>query len=147
MALQYGLNNAVDFASSKIVSFASVLSRTAGQPMDKSQLWYPLDGKTGYERAAEYAATTSAYVGQELAVVDVVYEEDGKTVKSTSVKFYGIQDAAGTLKELGAIPVGDNKSVVVSAEGTISLKGVEALVFEREMTSPQAKRKQFSISY
>ena len=133
MALQYGLNNAVDFESSKIVSFASVLSRTAGQPMDKSQLWYPLDGKTGYERACEYAATASAYVGQELAVVDVVYEEDSTTVKSTSVKFYGIQDANGTLKELGAVPVGDESTIEVDSEGRISLKGVSEQVFERDI--------------
>ena len=134
MALQYGLNNAVDFESSKIVSFASVLSRTAGQPMDKSQLWYPLDGKTGYERAQEYAATASAYVGQELAVVNVVYEEDGTTVKSTSVKFYGIQDANGTLKELGAVPVGDESTIIVDEEtGKISLKGIAGLTFERDV--------------
>lgn len=133
MALQYGLNNAVDFESSKIVSFASVLSRTAGQPMDKSQLWYPLNGKTGYERACEYAATASAYVGQELAVVDVVYEEDGTTVKSTSVKFYGIQDAEGTLKELGAVPVGDESTIEVDGDGKISLKGVSEQIFERDI--------------
>lgn len=123
MALQYGLNNAVDFESSKIVSFASVLSRTAGQPMDKSQLWYPLDGKTGLERAQEYAKTASAYVGQELAVIDVVYDSDETTVKSTSVKFYGIQDAEGTLKELGAAVLGDNASIAVAEDGKIGLYG------------------------
>ena len=133
MALNYGINNAVDFDSSKIMMFASIYSRTMGQPMDKTQLWYPLDGKTGYERACEYAATTSAYVGQELAVVDVVYEEDGTTVRSTSVKFYGIQDANGTLKELGAIPVGDESTIEVDTEGKISLKGVADLTFERDV--------------
>ena len=101
MALQYGLNNAVDFASSKIMMFASVYSRTMGQPMDKTQLWYPLDGKTALARAQEYAASASAYVGQELAVIDVEYEEDGKTVKNTTAKIYVIQDAAGNLQELG----------------------------------------------
>lgn len=101
MALQYGLNNAVDFASSKIMMFASVYSRTMGQPMDKTQLWYPLDGKTALARAQEYAASDSAYVGQELAIVDVEYEEDGKTVKNTTAKIYVIQDAAGNLQELG----------------------------------------------
>lgn len=125
MALQYGLNNATDFASSKLVSFASVLTRTAGQPMDKSQLWYPLDGKTGLERAQEYAASSSAYVGQEIAVIDVTYEEDGTTVKGTSVTFYGIQDAAGTLKELGSKPLGDDASIAVAEDGTVSIYGFE----------------------
>lgn len=101
MALQYGLNNAVDFASSKIMMFASIYSRTMGQPMDKTQLWYPLDGKTAFERAKEYAASTSAYVGQEIAVVDVEYDTDGTTVKNTKAKIYVIQDAAGNLQELG----------------------------------------------
>lgn len=102
MALRYGLNNSVDFASSKLVSFASVLTRTAGQPMDDTQLWYPLDGKTALERAQTYAASKSAFVGQELAVIDVVYEEDGTTVKETKAKIYVIQDEAGNLAELGA---------------------------------------------
>lgn len=136
MALQYGLNNAIDFASSKLVSFASVLTRTAGQPMDKSSLWYPLDGKTGFERAQEYAASSSAYVGQELAVIDVEYEADETTVKTTSVKFYGIQDAQGTLKELGSSVLADNASIAVGEDGKIALYGFgEAL----EGALPQVK--------
>lgn len=136
MALQYGLNNAVDFDSKKLVSFASVLTRTAGQPMDKSQLWYPLDGKTGLQRAQEYAASTSAYVGQEIAVIDVTYEEDGTTIKGTSVTFYGIQDAAGTLKELGSKPLGDDASIAVDENGKIHLYGFATA---GEGTLPQVK--------
>ena len=102
MALQYGLNNAVDFSSDRLMMFASVYNRTLGQPMDKTQLWYPLNGKTALERAKEYAASASAFVGQEIAVVDVTYEEDGKTVKSTKAKIYVIQDAEGNLEELGS---------------------------------------------
>lgn len=151
MAKLYGLNNAVDFAAKNLINFTSIFARSAGQPLDKTAIWYPAyvntedswnvvasddanaTYKTGFERAAQYAATPAAYVGQELAVIDVVYEEDGETVKSTSVKFYGIQDDAGTLKELGAIPVGDESTIVVAADGTISLKGIEALEFERDI--------------
>lgn len=140
MALQYGLNNAVDFESSKIMMFASIYSRTMGQPMDKTQLWYPLDGKSGLERAQEYAASTSAYVGQEIAVVDVTYEEDGTTVKGTSVTFYGIQDAAGTLKELGSKPVGDGKSIDVAADGTVSIHGFGDLTNDQVGYLPRIKK-------
>ena len=149
MAKLYGLNNAVDFAAKNLINFTSIFARSAGQPLDKTAIWYPAhvdaewnvvaadaEGavyKTGYERAAQYAATSAAYVGQELAVIDVTYDEDGTTVASSTVKFYGIQDAAGTLKELGAIPVGDESTITVDEDGKISLKGVDTLTFERDV--------------
>lgn len=143
MAKQYGLNEAVDFAAANLVSFGGSFTRLNGQPIDKSQLWYPIweeveqEGgekvkvfKTGLARAQAYAATNAAYVGQELAIIDVKYSAyaadgvtptEGATVVSTAVTFYGIQDAAGTLKELGAKPLGDNASIAVGADNKITL--------------------------
>lgn len=143
MAKQYGLNEAVDFAAANLVSFGGSFTRLNGQPIDKSQLWYPIweeveqEGgakvkvyKTGLARAQAYAATNAAYVGQELAVIDVkynAYAADGvtptenATVTGTAVTFYGIQDAAGTLKELGAKPLGDDVAISVGADNKITL--------------------------
>lgn len=122
MAKIYGLNAAVDLAANKQIAFNSLFSRGNGQPLDSTQLWYPKDGKTGYERAVEYAKTNAAYVGQELGIVEVTYEEDGTTVKSTAVTFYGVQDANGTLKEIGSVSVGDDLSIEVVDE-KIQIKG------------------------
>lgn len=133
MAKIYGYNDAVDFAAKNLITFNGSFARGAGQPLDKTAVWYPKDGVSGYDRAAAYAATEAAYVGQELAVIDVVYAEDGTTVTGTTVKFYGIQDAAGTLKELGAVPVGDESTIEVDNEGRISLKGISEQVFERDI--------------
>lgn len=149
MAKLYGLDNAVDFAAKNLINFTSIFARSAGQPLDKTAIWYPahvdaewnvvaadVEGavyKTGYERAAQYAATSAAYVGQELAVVSFIYAEDGETVTGTKVTFYGIQDDNGTLKELGAVPVGDETTIEVDTEGKISLKGIADLVFERDV--------------
>lgn len=123
MAKIYGHNEAVDFAAKNLITFGGSFTRSNGQPLDKSSVWYPKDGVSGYDRACEYAASAAAYVGQELAVIDVTYAEDRETVIGTSVKFYGIQDTAGTLKELGAKPVGDNASIVVDATGLVSVFG------------------------
>lgn len=143
MAKQYGLNEAVDFAAANLVSFGGSFTRLNGQPIDKSQLWYPIwetiEGteektyKTGLERARAYAATNAAFVGQELAVIlpeysayadtDKTIPADGATVIGTSVTFYGIQNAAGDLKELGSKPLGDNASIAVSEDGTVTIYG------------------------
>ena len=142
MAKLYGHNDAVDFAAANLVSFGGSFTRLNGQPLDKSSVWYPayvdlsdnwkvvdpakVEGaiyKTGLERATNYAASNAAFVGQELAIIDVTYEEDNTTIKGTSVKFYGIQDATGTLKELGAKPTSDNATISVDAEGLISIFG------------------------
>ena len=151
MAKLYGRNDAVDFAAANLVSFGGSFTRLNGQPIDKSSLWYPAyvdttDNwkvvssdhakavyKTGLERATNYAATNAAYVGQELAVVSFIYAEDGETETGTKVTFYGIQDGTGTLKELGAIPVGDGSTIEVDTEGKISLKGIAGLAFERDV--------------
>lgn len=95
-----------DFQSANLMSFAKSFARLNGQPLDKSEIWYSL------AEAQAYAATDAAYVGQILAVID---SENNKVV------FYGIQDAAGTLKEVGSTPIGDNLSIEI-VDGKVQLK-------------------------
>ena len=79
-----------DFKPANLMSFAKSFARLNGQPLDKSEIWYSL------AEAQAYAATEAAYVGQILAVIDTA---------NAKVAFYGIADAAGTLKEIGAANV------------------------------------------
>lgn len=111
MAKLYG-----NIASSALMTFDKSFARANGQPLDSTEVYYSLAA------AQEYAAGAGAYVGQKIVVI-----EEGV------VTHYSIEDAAGTLKELGSKPVGDESSIVVAENGTISLKGVGALVFERDI--------------
>lgn len=95
-----------DFQSANLMSFAKSFARLNGQPLDKSEIWYSL------AEAQDYAATDAAYVGQILAVIDS---------DNNIVVFYGIQDVAGTLKEVGSAPIGDNLSIEI-VDGAVQLK-------------------------
>lgn len=96
-----------DFQPANLMSFAKSFARLNGQPLDKSEIWYSL------AEAQAYAATDAAYVGQILAVIDS---------ENNNVVFYGIQDAAGLLKEVGSTPVGDNLSIEI-VEGKVQVRG------------------------
>ena len=111
MAKLYG-----EILSSALMTFDKSFARANGQPLDSTEVYYSLAA------AQEYAAGAGAYVGQKIVVV-----ENGV------VTHYGIENEAGALKELGSKPVGDNNSIVVAEDGTISLKGIGTLVFEREL--------------
>ena len=94
-------------------------------PLDNSSVWASL------AEAQNYAKTDPvAYVGQILTVVsDVVVDE--ATVKTATA--YVIDNEAGDLKEVGSSPVGDEKSITVSEDGTISLYGIAGLALTREV--------------
>ena len=111
MAKLYG-----DIASSALMTFDKSFARANGQPLDSTEVYYSLTA------AEEYAAGAGAYVGQKIVVV-----EDGV------VTHYSIEDTIGTLKELGSKPVGDEKSITVAEDGTVSLVGIGTLVFERDI--------------
>lgn len=111
MAKLYG-----EIAAKSLLTLDKSFARANGQPLDASEVYYSL------EAAKTYAAGAQAYIGQKIVVV-----EDGV------VTHYGIEDAAGNLKELGSKPVGDNSTIVVADDGTISLNGVGTLVFERDI--------------
>ena len=92
MAKLYG-----EIASSTLMSFDKSFARLNGQPLDSSEVYYSLDA------AKTYAASAGAYIGQKIVVIE-----------NNVVTHYSIEDAAGTLKELGAKPLSDNKSIEIN---------------------------------
>lgn len=116
MAKQFGKNAAVDFAAANLMSFGKSFSRLNGQPLDKSEIWY---NKAALEA---YALTDAAFVGQKVVYVDV---------DNNKVYHYGIE-LDGTLKEIGTSPVGDEKTIVVAEDGTVSLAGIAGLAFAED---------------
>ncbi len=113
MAKLFGQNAAVDFAAANLMSFGKSFSRLNGQPLDKSEAWYDL------QALRDYALTDAAYVGQKVFFVDV---------ENNTVTHYGIE-IDGSLKELGSSPIGDEKTISIAEDGTISLANIEGLVF------------------
>lgn len=104
------------------MTFGKSFSRGAAFPLEAYEIW------TDYDALVTYAANTDpnkdpSYIGQKVAYVD-------KT--NNKVTHYGIE-IDGTLKELGASPIGDEKSIVIGDNNTISLKGIAGLVFERDI--------------
>lgn len=86
-------------------------------PLDNSSVWASL------AEAQNYAANDPvAYVGQILTVVDNA---------SGVATVYSIQDEAGTLKKVGTSPVGDESTITVAEDGTVSLFGVAGLELSR----------------
>lgn len=104
------------------MTFGKSFSRGAAFPLEAYEIW------TDYDALVAYAANTDpnkdpSYIGQKVAYVDL---------ENNKVTHYGIE-IDGTLKELGASPIGDEKSIVIGENNTISLKGIETLVFERDI--------------
>ena len=101
-------------------------------PLDNSSVWQSL------EAAQNYAKTDPvAYVGQILSVVDytpAVIDDEGTVVTPSQslVNVYYIKDEAGTLVPVGTSPVGDESTITVDADGTVSLYGIEGLALTRE---------------
>lgn len=97
-ALTTGKNN---------MGLSNTIKRDYGIPLDYSSV------QESYEAALEYAKTsTRAYIGQPIAVGDTLY--------------IVTDEAGGYLKAVGTQPKGDNKSIEVSADGTVSIYGFEA---------------------
>ena len=122
MAKLYG-----EIAKSALLTLDKAFSRALGQPLDASEVYYSLDA------AKAYAATPAAYVGQKIVVI-----ENGK------VTHYSVDDAAGTLKEVGVRPTGDGKSITVSAEGVVSILGVASA---DSLTLPRMKEDKSGIEW
>lgn len=111
MAKLYG-----EIAAKALLTLDKSFARANGQPLDASEVYYSL------QAAKDYAATAQAYIGQKIVVVE-----------DNVVTHYSVEDTAGNLKELGSKPVGDEKSITVAEDGTVSLAGIGTLVFEREV--------------
>ena len=102
MAKLYG-----EIAAKALLTLDKSFARANGQPLDASEVYYSL------EDAKTYAAGAQAYIGQKIVVI-----ENGV------VTHYGIEDAVGTLKELGSKPVGDGTTISIAQDGTISLANI-----------------------
>lgn len=123
---KYNLNK---YTSADGLGFPLNFRRGNPNPLDNSSVWASL------EAAQTYAASDPvAYVGQILTVVDNT--EGIATV-------YSIQDEAGTLKKVGTSPVGDESTITVAEDGTISLFGVAGL----ELTRTEADGSTTKIKY
>ena len=122
MAKLYG-----EIAKSALLTLDKSFSRALGQPLDASEVYYSL------EAAQTYAATPAAYVGQKIVVI-----ENGK------VTHYSVEDAAGTLKEVGVKPIGDNKSITVSEAGIVSILGADTA---DSLTLPRMKEDKSGVEW
>ena len=123
---KYNLNK---YTSADGLGFPLNFRRGNPNPLDNSSVWASL------ESAQAYAANDPvAYVGQILTIVDNT--EGIATV-------YSIQDEAGTLKKVGTSPVGDESTITVAEDGTVSLFGVAGL----ELTRIEADGSTTKIKY
>ena len=98
MAKLYG-----EIAAKALLTLDKSFARANGQPLDASEVYYSL------AEAKAYAATAQAYIGQKIVVIE-----------NDVVTHYSVEDTAGNLKELGAKPIGDEKSIEVSS-GVIAI--------------------------
>lgn len=94
-------------------------------PLDNSSVWKSL------AEAENYAKTSPiAYVGQILTVVSQTSIDE---LIITTATAYVIDNEAGDLKEVGSSPVGDEKSITVADDGTVSLYGISGLALTRDV--------------
>lgn len=117
------------YTSADGLGFPLNFRRGNPNPLDNSSVWASL------EAAQNYAQTDPvAYVGQILTVVDNA---------GGVATVYAIQDEAGTLKKVGTSPVGDESTITVAEDGTVSLYGVAGL----ELTRTEADGSTTKINY
>lgn len=103
-------NNYTDIlalANKNNMGLSNTIKRDYGIPLDYSSV------QETYEAALDYAQnSTLAYIGQPISVGDTLY--------------IVTDEASGFLKAVGTKPTGDNKSISVSEDGTISMFGFKA---------------------
>ena len=124
--------NLTNYTAADGLGFPKNFRRGNPNPLDNSSVWQSLAA------AQNYAQTDpTAYVGQILSVVNytpAVLDEEGTVVipSASTVDVYYIKDEAGTLEQVGKSSVGDESTITIAEDGTISLFGIEGLALERE---------------
>ena len=101
---------AINVDISKITGINQVgnsYQRKSAVPLDYYSLF-----NTKAEAEAYAASNPVSYVGQVISYID-----------NNEVKVCVIENANGDLKEVGTAPVGDDKTIEVSAEGAVALLG------------------------
>ena len=89
------------------MALPSSIKRGNPAPLDVSEIWF------SYEEMAAYAATNAtAYVGQQMSLVDEV---------NNTATAYIILNAAGDLQEIGAGVLTDDLTVELNPEGELAL--------------------------
>lgn len=103
-------NNYTDIlalANKNNMGLSNTIKRDYGIPLDYSSV------QESYEAALAYAKdSTLAYIGQPISVGDALY--------------IVTDEANGYLKAVGTKPSGDDKSIVVAEDGTVSIYGFTA---------------------
>lgn len=126
---KYNLDNYLDKDG---LGFPLNFRRGNPNPLDNSSVWNSLDA------AKNYAQTDpTAYVGQILSVVNYTAAETDDegaivTPSQSTVEVYYIKDEAGNLEPVGTSPVGDEGTIAVAEDGTVSLYGIAGLELTRE---------------
>lgn len=107
------------------IGFPLNFRRGNGHPLDQSELY------DSYEAAVEYATNDPvAYVGQVITVLEFSASDTERTTPIAAT-VYSIQDEAGTLKKVGTSPIGDESTITVDENGTVSLYGISGLELTR----------------
>lgn len=109
--------NLANYTSADGLGFPLNFRRGNPNPLDNSSVWASLSAAQTYADS-----DPTAYVGQVLTVVD--------NTNSTAT-VYVIADTDGTLEKVGTSPVGDEDTITVADDGTISLYGVSGLELTR----------------
>lgn len=126
---KYNLENYLDKDG---LGFPLNFRRGNPNPLDNSSVWKSL------AEAKNYAQTDpTAYVGQILSVVNYISAETDDegaiiTPSQSTVEVYYIKDEAGALEPVGTSPVGDEGTITVAEDGTVSLYGIAGLALTRE---------------
>lgn len=126
---KYNLDN---YLAKDGLGFPLNFRRGNPNPLDNSSVWKSL------ELAQNYAQNDpTAYVGQIISVVDYTSSDN------STVTVYSIKDEAGTLQPVGSSSIGDEGTITVASDGTISLFGIEGL----ELTRTDENGEVTSITY
>lgn len=103
-----------------LTEYPNSFKRQGAFPLEAYSIFYATETQTALEVAKDYAANNPiAYVGQTIAVVE-----------GSTVTLYIIESTAGDIKAVGSAPVGDESTITVAADGTVSLLGVEGLIWK-----------------
>ena len=111
-----------------LMALPSGIKRGVAAALDHTSVWYDYDLMVAYAKGGQFAidaeVAVTSYVGQVLTLVD--------EVKKTATA-YVIMDAEGTLQEVGAKTLGDEKTISLT-DGVLGLKnwGVEYYAYDSE---------------
>lgn len=112
----------LELANKNNMGLSNTIKRDYGIPIDYSSV------QASYDDAVVYAATdTLAYIGQPIAVGGTLYIVTDEALGKHSVTKNDVTTEYDVyIKEVGARPEGDNKSIVVGADGKVSMYGFAA---------------------